>query len=62
MDLILGKMPFFTSPPQTPPPPTMPPLSASATATRFAAHWVVDALAGDETLEFSVLKGEAPNL
>jgi len=40
----------------------MPPLSASATATRFAAHWVVDALAGDETLEFSVLKGEAPNL
>ena len=36
----------------------MPPLSTSATVTRFAAHWVVDALAGDETLEFSVLKGE----
>ncbi|CAN6180772.1 unnamed protein product [Urochloa humidicola] len=34
----------------------MPPLPASATATRFAAHWVIDALAGDETLEFSVLK------
>ncbi|CAN6222500.1 unnamed protein product [Urochloa humidicola] len=38
----------------------MPPLpasaSASATATRFAAHWVIDVLAGDETLEFSVLK------
>ncbi|CAN6197107.1 unnamed protein product [Urochloa humidicola] len=34
----------------------MPPLPASATATRFAAHWVADALAGDETLEFSVLK------
>ncbi|TVU33972.1 hypothetical protein EJB05_15791, partial [Eragrostis curvula] len=29
---------------------------ASATATRVAAHWVVDALAGDETLDFSVLK------
>ncbi|PAN09873.1 hypothetical protein PAHAL_2G055400 [Panicum hallii] len=51
-----GKMPFRTSPPQTPPPPAMQPLSASATATRFAAHWVADALAGDETLEFSVLK------
>ncbi|PUZ68724.1 hypothetical protein GQ55_2G051700 [Panicum hallii var. hallii] len=49
-------MPFRTSPPQTPPPPAMQPLSASATATRFAAHWVADALAGDETLEFSVLK------
>ncbi|KAL6647295.1 hypothetical protein ACP70R_014732 [Stipagrostis hirtigluma subsp. patula] len=30
--------------------------SASATATRFAAHWVVDALAGDEDLDFSVIK------
>ncbi|OEL23893.1 hypothetical protein BAE44_0015088, partial [Dichanthelium oligosanthes] len=34
----------------------MPPLPASDTATRFAAHWVADALAGDEALEFSVLK------
>ncbi|CAL5066736.1 unnamed protein product [Urochloa decumbens] len=36
----------------------MPPLPgpASATATRFAAHWVADALAGDEALEFSILK------
>nr|CAB3455886.1 unnamed protein product [Digitaria exilis] len=35
----------------------MPPLlPASAAATRFAAHWVADALAGDEALEFSVLK------
>ncbi|KAM0825778.1 hypothetical protein ACQ4PT_069316 [Festuca glaucescens] len=32
----------------------MPPPSASA--ARFAAHWVVDALAGDETLDFSVIK------
>ncbi|KAM0833859.1 hypothetical protein ACQ4PT_064005 [Festuca glaucescens] len=32
----------------------MPPPSASA--ARFAAHWVVDALTGDETLHFSVIK------
>ncbi|TKW30849.1 hypothetical protein SEVIR_2G064800v4 [Setaria viridis] len=34
----------------------MPPLPASATATRFASQWVADALAGDEALDFSVLK------
>ena len=33
----------------------MPP--PSATAARFAAHWVADALAGDETRDFSVIKG-----
>jgi hypothetical protein len=33
----------------------MPPPSASA--ARFAAHWVVDALAGDETLHFSAIEG-----
>ncbi|KAF8772343.1 hypothetical protein HU200_005855 [Digitaria exilis] len=50
-------MAFCSSPPRTPPPPAMPPLlPASAAATRFAAHWVADALAGDEALEFSVLK------
>ncbi|KAK1663452.1 hypothetical protein QYE76_051611 [Lolium multiflorum] len=32
----------------------MPPPSASA--ARFAAHWVVDALAGDETLHFSAIE------
>uniref|UniRef100_A0ACD5VR52 Uncharacterized protein n=1 Tax=Avena sativa TaxID=4498 RepID=A0ACD5VR52_AVESA len=32
----------------------MPPPSASA--SRFAAHWVADALAGDETLDFSVIR------
>ncbi|KQJ99603.1 uncharacterized protein LOC100830030 isoform X1 [Brachypodium distachyon] len=32
----------------------MPPPSASA--SRFAAHWVADALAGDEALDFSVIK------
>ena len=26
-----------------------------------SAHWIADALAGDKSLEFSVLKGEAPN-
>ncbi|TVT99520.1 hypothetical protein EJB05_55107, partial [Eragrostis curvula] len=36
-----------------PPPPFA---SATATATRVAALWVVDALAGDEALDFSVLK------
>jgi hypothetical protein len=41
----------------------MPPGSASAAAiaTRFATHWIADALAGDEYIDFSVLKGEAPN-
>ncbi|XP_066398714.1 uncharacterized protein [Miscanthus floridulus] len=34
----------------------MPSPSASAIATRFAAHWIADALAGDKSLEFSVLK------
>ncbi|WVZ62183.1 hypothetical protein U9M48_011957 [Paspalum notatum var. saurae] len=34
----------------------MPPLSASATASRFASLWVTDAIAGDEALEFSVFK------
>ncbi|XP_062187167.1 uncharacterized protein LOC133890689 [Phragmites australis] len=33
-----------------------PPLFASATATRFAAHWVADALASDEALHFSAIK------
>ncbi|XP_062189809.1 uncharacterized protein LOC133892851 isoform X2 [Phragmites australis] len=47
---------FYSLPPRTPPPLAMPPLFASATATRFAAHWVADALAGDEALDFSVLK------
>jgi hypothetical protein len=39
----------------------MPPLPASATATRFASQWIADALAGDEALDFSVLKGEPQN-
>jgi hypothetical protein len=30
----------------------------SATATRVATHWAVDALAGDEGLDFSLLKGK----
>ena len=29
----------------------------SASAARLAAHWVADTLAGDETLDFSLIKG-----
>ncbi|KAL6880673.1 hypothetical protein ACP4OV_012238 [Aristida adscensionis] len=35
-----------------------PPVAAAA--TRIAAHWVLDALAGDEDLDFSVIKGKRP--
>ncbi|KAG8070788.1 hypothetical protein GUJ93_ZPchr0006g42679 [Zizania palustris] len=34
----------------------MPPPSVSAVASRFAAYWVADALAGDESLDFSGIK------
>eukprot|EP00267_Zea_mays_P021311 XP_008645113.2 uncharacterized protein LOC103626481 isoform X1 [Zea mays] len=34
----------------------MPPPSASAIATRFATHWIADALADDESFDFSVLQ------
>ena len=39
----------------------MPPFPVSATANRFVAHWIADVLDVDESLEVSVLKGEAPN-
>ncbi|TKW39352.1 hypothetical protein SEVIR_1G173600v4 [Setaria viridis] len=43
-------------PPQTPPALAMP--APSAAAERLAAHWVADALAADETIDFSVIKGK----
>jgi hypothetical protein len=54
-------LPFSPSIRGAPPPPAMPPPSASAIATRFATHWIADALADDESFDFSVLQGEAPN-
>ena len=27
----------------------------------MATHWITDALAGDDSIEFSMLQGEAPN-
>ena len=52
------------------PPPAMPPPPAPAPArlppppwpSTFATAWIVDTIAGDDALDFSLLQGEAPNL